>query len=470
MGRDSVQSRTSGVATAMKIHTRQVAEGERLELPAELDTPRMREQLLRAGETDVGSAFRHRAGGLYARDLVGVVSTRRIQVQIVPKVSSTAIPEEESAALLQLFLHSGLPVRAAAISGSTAKGRYSLAEALMRHVAEHIHRLLLTGVPRRYAERAELSDVVRGRVDLPQLARRRPGMEHLVPVRHAPLQHDNDLARVARAVVRLLASMTRSARTKELLERSDHLLHAARLIPLTRSVTDRVILTRLERDWIEVVEFARMLAVGSTPDVVRPGTSVGFTLVFPLHLLFEALLRATLRAALRGSPLDVAASRSAGNLWRRDDGREGLGLRPDLMFGLRTAPDPPVLVGDVKWKRITPQKAGLGIDPSDAYQLVTYMQRLRLTRALLFFPARDTLSGGDPALVHELELLPGAGTISVVEVDVRQLVSNDERVRAAAATRIAGITHSCATGASYTPLSASAVGPASTDTEPSSPV
>lgn len=415
----------------MKRTSIQVVEGRRVPLPPEIDTLRVREQLLKAGETDLGSVFRSRGGSVFAKNLVGVVDIGKVQVRILPKISEASTPDEDEAGLLQMLLQSGV-LAAATSKGSTDRDGSSLVEALIRGVAEHIYHLLILGPPRRYYEHRELSTTIRGRVDIQRLAYRRPAMEHLMPVRHFPLQVDSDLTRLVRALTRQLTQLTYSWYTRKLLTASDDVLAEVSVVPLTKELIARIELTRFEQEWTEVLELARLIASQRTPDATSPGKIAGFTLVFSLHNLFEKVLRRALHAGLSETRFSLHPPRLERQLLRREDGVKTLSIRPDLLFASQDEERGIVLIADAKWKRLEPSQDNLGIDPRDIYQMVTYLTRLGLGRGVLLFPARRRVAGHTSRMVQRYSVLPANGLISIVEVDVRKLISRDRELRRAA--------------------------------------
>ena len=408
----------------------QVQEWHSLVLPKGLDSPKVRQRILRAGDTSLGDAFRLRKGKVYARDLVGLVDVGPLQIQVVPKLYADSSMGDDAALLLDLLARTALPMRSAVLPSASKLSRMPISEPVFQHVASEIHRCLLYGVPRRYERVDCLSPTIRGRIDLGRAARRHPGQQHLVPIRHAPLQQDNPLTRVLRALSDRLASLTRIGRTRVALRRCSQVLHAAKASELSESLVDAVQLSRLEQHWGPLVEFARVIAKSATHDIARAGSHRGYGLLFPLDGIFETLLRKTVRRSLLGSALRLRGGKAAGRLLRRvETGAEVRSIKPDLIIDH----DPIggiAIIGDAKWKRLQLGKSHLGVEQSDIYQLLAYMQRTQVEQGVLFFP-RATRSG-DWVKKYEFDALPAAGRITVVEVGVEGLLTRDPLERSAA--------------------------------------
>ena len=405
----------------------QVQEWERLPLTEKYDTPQIRERLLAAGQTTAGPAFRSTGRHLFARDFVGLIDAGFLQVQIVPKLYDDSTSSEEARSLCDLLLRSGLPIKPVILPARIREGRLSLLEGLYKHVAEECNRLLMRGTPRRYSSIEEVAQVIRGRVRINQVARRRTGTDHLVPLRYAPLQQDNPLSRTLRAMAAKLEALTRVSRTRLMFQRCGELLHGASRCPLTSPLVQSVRLSRLEQEWTATIEFAEMLARNSVPDVLRSGKVQGFAFLFQLDGLFESIIRAAARRALYGTPLNLRQDRGAGFLLRRNaDSADALPLKPDLLIESADTGQV-VLVADVKWKRLDTDKVNLGIGRDDFYQLVAYMERCDVKTGVLILPM--TSRSERLVTVHEFVVLPNEKRISVLQIAIDQLLDPNSNVR-----------------------------------------
>lgn len=411
-------------------------------LPTSLDSPKVRQRILRAGDTPLGNAFSLRKGKVYARDLVGLVDTGPVQIQVVPKLYEDSSMGEDAALLLELLAQTALPMRAAVLPSAAKLSRMPISEPVFQHVANEIHRNLLVGLPRRYEQIDSLSATIRGRIDLVRAARRHPGQQHLVPVRYAPLQLDNPLTRLLRSLADHLGSLTRVARTRAALRRCSSFLHAATTCPLSPSLVDCVKLSRLEQQWQPLVEFARVVAAGTTHDIARAGTHSGFGLLFPLDGIFETLLRKTIRRCLMGSGLRLRSGKTAGRLLRNVTSNvEVFGIKPDLIVDHHPSGGV-AIVGDAKWKRLASGKAHLGISQADVYQILSYMRRVEINKGALFFPSADR--DADWVRAHHFDALPAAGSMTIVEVRMEALLTRDPLERRAADSAICSLLESLA--------------------------
>jgi 5-methylcytosine-specific restriction enzyme subunit McrC len=414
---------------------------------SEFDTPRKSVRLLYATR-HLHDAFRPIDGGraFQIGNVVGFIDLGDLRLEILPKASGTAGAEGDPGQfLLDLLTTAGVVPRTLLAAGEVARTR-SLVEALVRAFADDLAKRLTQGVPRRYSEVAADTPVVRGRIDFCRLACRPPGNDHILPIRHAPLQFDNPLSQVILAAVNRLLALTRSVHTASVLRHCAALLDRVTAVPLTAERVRRLQLSPYESAWQPVVDFAAALAAGYLPHPVSGGALTSFSLTFSLDDLFEAVLRKLLPTVLAGSELTLAATRPRSPLLRSvETGAEVLPLRPDYLFLTAAAPQQARLVGDAKWKRLDGALPSLGLRPSDVYQLTTYMAYHGLGRGVLLFPADGWMPRGESAWARRFDLIDPTGNkqITVLGVDVADLVSQLRERRVAAGDRFRRALASC---------------------------
>ena len=400
----------------------QVAEWGRVELPPRFDNPSTKTRLQRRATTSFGDALVYRGRHLYAQGLVGVIDAGPLQLQIVPKVYADSTAGQDASLLLELFLLNAPPSSVAVVHATTETHRATVLEPLIRYFATALERQLRTeGVPRRYEAKAEESSTLRGRVDLPKLARKGPAYSYRLPIVHYPLQGDNALTRLLRGLAVYLAHRSYVAHTKATLYRCVDLLEQAKTEALSPALIDAVHLTRYEAPWKAFLELAALLSVGMSPNPVRPGEDTTIGVLLPLERLFENALREALRNAEQATPLRVSQKPGSLRLVKAlGDSREMLTLKPDLIF--RDEVGESKAIGDAKWKRLRPDKRGLGLSPADAYQIVAYVHRYSVSRGALFYPAIEPITGTWRSSTWTV-LGEHDSTIDIVEVDVAKLLT-----------------------------------------------
>lgn len=400
----------------------QVPEWGKVELPTALDNSRSKALLLRRSASSYGPALVTRGRHMYAQGLVGVVDAGAVQIQIVPKVYVSSSDEEDASLLLELFMLSAPSKGVEIVRAATRVHEATVLEPLIRHFAATLERQLrLEGVPRRYEAQAEESPTLRGRVDLPKLVRRGPAYSHKLPIVHYPLQSDNSLSRVLLALALNLTRRSRVAHTKATLYRCAALLDQARAETLQPALVNAVNLNRYESAWKELLDFAALLASGTSPNPVLPGEGSSTGVLLPLERLFEnarrsALLKVPPTCSLRLSP-DPASARLMNDL---NKSRTIMTIRPDLVF--RDVEGNAPVVCDAKWKRLQLSRPSLGLSPGDIYQMVTYVHRYSARHGALAYPAADPIPTTWRSSTWSV---PGrySQTLTIVEIDVARLLA-----------------------------------------------
>ena len=407
--------------------TIRVREGGRFMLPPSLDTPGFRERIIRYTAYFPFEVVTLDRRGLRAGNVVGSLDFGKLRLEILPEASATSLPEEDAQFLLNLLADAGVLSRSTVTSGRVRYVPGAAIEPLIVAFANRLLQRLSDGLPRRYSPREEWSPVLRGRINFSAQAGRVPGRDHLLPIRHTPLQPVNPLTHLVRSVVGYLLGASRSARSRSILLACDQMLSDVPRVPLTAEVVQRVHLSSLETRWQDVVELAEALVQSKAPDPTSAGRSRLFSMIFSMDDLFERVLRRNLRDTLAGADVELGARPHRLHLLHSaESGAMALPMKPDFLFHRRGEPTVQALVGDAKWKRLDASSRSFGLKPADVYQLATYMASYSLPRGLFFFPRVEWMASG---WSHTFRIAGRDASIRVVAVDTPALVSPDRTTR-----------------------------------------
>ncbi|PVM93638.1 McrC family protein [Caulobacter endophyticus] len=353
----------------------------RVALPDPWNTAAVRERLEQAALRGGFKAFETRGRQLYARGVVGVVDLGGLIVEILPKTHDDNPPGEASIFLSDLLRFGGLLDRLAVLRAKTAPGELTIVEIILAWAVREAAANLREGLPRRYQVREEVSSAVRGRIEMRHLARRAPGKDFELYVRHAPLSEDNPLSGIIKWLIAQVSVRTRQAPTRRMARSLLHEMDHVRWVTPQRGDIARLVLQPTEARWKPLLELADMLLRQVSPDPGRAGAHDAVAVLFTLHDLFERVLRRIFRDGLGAHGLGL--KRPGHMLLEHASGRM-MPLRPDFLFGpLKGGPS---AVGDAKWKRILDGADGFALSESDAYQLTTYLATHQAKTGLVFCP------------------------------------------------------------------------------------
>jgi 5-methylcytosine-specific restriction enzyme subunit McrC len=240
---------------------------------------------------------------------------------------------------------------------------------------------------------------VRGRVDLAEQLRRRPGLDLPLAVRFD--EHDEDIVenRLLLAATMLLRRLPlRNANTRRALHRLAESLQLVTAMDFPPKAVPDVTWTRLNEHYRPAVELSRLLLRLRSVDLIE-GTSVTSGFTINMAALFEEFVRNSLRDALPATPGQFPSGFELKSLALDVRGR--VRLRPDLSYWPQAQC---TFIGDVKYKR----DSGAGHN-DDLYQLLAYATAARLNSATLVYadgppePTTHHVVGADVEL-HVLHL------------------------------------------------------------------
>lgn len=264
--------------------------------------------------------------------------------------------------------------------------------------AQSSEKALQRGVLHGYHEVEDDSVTVRGRIDLAQQLRARPGLDLPLAIRFAEYDADILENRILLAAALALQSLrTRNDGAARRLRRViNGLATETRLVRFPATAVPPVTWTRLNSHYRTAVELARLILARTSPHISVGATPV-VGLTFSLDRVFEDFVRTALAVALNTPETAFPDGHHCPPLALDEAGR--IRLEPDLSWWYAGQCR---FVGDVKYKRDTAS----GLNP-DLYQLHAYATATRLPRATLVY------ADGPPAA--PTHTIPPLGIALVVE-------------------------------------------------------
>ena len=315
---------------------------------------------------------------LRAGQVVGVLTIRGANVEILPKIGSEGDGAVRHALTRMLAVAWGLPV-ADSEPAMLATQRENLLEVLVRLFADRLLAAVRRGLPHRYRPREEDLQLLRGKLDIRRQFVRHTVRPDRLACRFDELSVDTPLNRVLKAAVTGLASTTRSdsnrRRLAELVARFEFVGDSP------DPIRERVRLDRTNGAFHRLYGFARRFIAGNWQSTATGGNE-GFALLFPMNDLFEEFVGRSMRVAL--APRSVRLQH--GGHHALEGPRERLfALRPDIVV------DDDVVI-DTKWKWLRADEANLGVEQPDVYQMLAYARAYSARRLVLLYPWHDDLA------------------------------------------------------------------------------
>jgi 5-methylcytosine-specific restriction enzyme subunit McrC len=401
-----------------------VLERQRVPLPRQLDTSRIRERLVAAAEAaGMRDALENRRRGLFAKGAVGVVDIGEIAVEILPKTHEGSKPDEERAFLVDLLRFVGRdrgPFATAA--ASIREGGGGLVEVLYAWAVVTAARYAETGLPRRYVPLTETSTAVRGRIDMKRVALARPGRDFELIIQHAPLTIDNDLSRAVRWLVREVALRTRRSETRRMALAIIGGMRTVAEVEPEAALFEGALLRPLEQHWAPLLAFGRSLVRQRRLDPASAGGQPSVAVLFTLHDLFERALRRVLQD--EGPAAGLHPGHIPRFLLRSNMGDGSVQLKPDYVLRLTSAAGDCLAVGDAKWKDIWTASGMPEPSREDAYQLASYITAGDAQVGFLFAPLIG-VSDGKPLRVFRHTMSGAGAKVDIVGVHMPTLLRRD---------------------------------------------
>ena len=316
------------------------------------------------------------SGGLQAGQVVGILVTPSISIEILPKIDSDD-GNVRKALVHMLIVALDIRVTNSELASLDTQ-RIDLLEILTRLFASQLLTAVRRGLPRRYITQEEELRLLRGKLNTTRQFTHFAVRPDRLACQFDELSEDTPLNRVFKAAVSLLFRRARSIDNKRLLTELSARFEIVR--PSPNPLQEAVRLDRTNTAYHSLYSLARLFLKGEWQSTTSGGTR-GFALLFAMNELFEEFIGRSLMHVLP-SEYKVHLQHREHYALKDKISNNIFALRPDVVIEAEKNP----IVLDTKWKRLNPDKATLDVETSDVYQMLAYAGAYNSARVILLYP------------------------------------------------------------------------------------
>lgn len=309
--------------------------------------------------------------GLKAGQVVGVLTTPSVTVEILPKIDAEDDRSLRQSLVRMLAVARKLPIADHDLAPLEIQHE-NLLEVLIRIYTNRLHSAIRRGLPHRYIGQEDDLPRLKGKLNVKRQFSHNAVRPDRLACAFDEFSPDTPLNRVLKAAVVRLVAISKSASNQRVLIES-----LARFDAVSDSpdpLREHVMLDRTNRTFHQLYEMARLLLAGDWQSTTA-GRVEGFSLLFPMNELFEEYIGRSLKVAL--APRNVKLQDKV--RYAIDSPSNRFNLQPDIVV------DGNVIV-DTKWKELRPEKKDCDVKQDDIYQMLAYARAYGAKRAILLYP------------------------------------------------------------------------------------
>ena len=313
---------------------------------------------------------------LSAGQVVGVLSTPHINLEILPKIDSDDDSALRRSLVRMLAVARNLPIADHELAQLDIQHE-NLLEIFIRIFSNRLLEAVRRGLPHRYQRHEDDLPRLRGKLHIPRQFTRNAVRPDRLACVFDEFSADTPLNRVLKATVVRLLAISKSAANRrklaELLSRFDSV--GETVAPLR----ERVMLDRTNRSYHQLYSLAKLILAKDWQSTTT-GRGEGFSLLFPMNDLFEEYIGRSLKIAL--PRLSVRLQDKAHYAIEAPSRR--FQLQPDIVVD---DVDGKIII-DTKWKQLRPEneEKNFRIKQDDIYQLLAYARAYGAGRVILLYP------------------------------------------------------------------------------------
>ena len=341
---------------------------------------------------------------LKAGQVVGVLTTPSVTVEILPKIDTEDDRSVRQSLVRMLAVAKKLPIADHDLAPLEVQHE-NLLEVLIRIFSDRLLSAVRRGLPHRYIGHEDDLPRLKGKLNVKRQFSRNAVRPDRLACAFDEFSPDTTLNRVLKAAVVRLAAVSKSTSNQRKLIESLARFDAVSDTP--DPLRERVMLDRTNRTFHQLYEMAKLLLAGDWQSTTS-GRDEGFSLLFPMNDLFEEYIGRSLKIAL--SPRNVKLQDRL--RWAIGYPSDRFQLQPDIVV------DGNIIV-DTKWKELNLQKKNFNVKQEDIYQMLAYVRAYEAKRAILLYPWHKGLDR-EPGIYKRWRSSGDSTPFDIATVDVSQ--------------------------------------------------
>ena len=216
---------------------------------------------------------------LRAQQVVGVLVTADVTLEILPKIDGDAMTARRTLVHMLAAVHD-FKIDAGPLT-DVGWQSHDLLEILIRLFCDKLAAVLRRGLPRAYLRREDDLPALRGRLDVVRQCTVLAASPQRLACRYEELNPDIALNRILKAALVRLEGLARAQETRRRLNELLFVYDGVTILPRVALPWHAVSLDRTNVGWREVLGFARLL-LGDRFQTTSAGEERGFALLFEM--------------------------------------------------------------------------------------------------------------------------------------------------------------------------------------------
>ncbi|WP_318627494.1 5-methylcytosine restriction system specificity protein McrC [Paenibacillus polymyxa] len=332
--------------------------------------------LLRQVELRNNGIFKWGFDTITPQQWIGVISTKDLNIEILPKISESYDIDEIRQKLLYMFqVAHDIPTRTN-INSKVRFAEKGILEILISNFLAKLEQYLQSGMVRTYEKQKRNLHAIKGTIVFNEQIRKNNFNLTRFVCRYSKLVEDNLINRLLK---RALSSMRKVSHDNSNIE------WIKRMLPVFEDVSDigsnldykkTLVFNRHNNRVVELIEYCELFFSGMFAHL-NIGNNMVHAVLFDMNKLFELFIYKSLKKVYGHKVLNQVSGTYL--LESLDNGKKRVNLRPDIWLDLY---DGYRIIIDTKWKKIN-----RFIKESDVYQMNAYTTAIsNVKETILIYP------------------------------------------------------------------------------------
>ena len=318
---------------------------------------------------------RHR-DGIRFKQYVGVIQTRDLTIEILPKTDRGDEQYWKALLLFMLCQVNNLNIRSINQSSQTLR-KSSILDLFILHFLDETERLIHSGLIKAYRSQDDNQQALKGRLLLSKHLSKNSVHKELFYVRHTVYDRGHVMNRILRQTLLCISESSTNTYLRQRAVKYMSFFPELEPVIVTENLFTRLIFDRKSQDYREAMTLSQLILFNNMPDL-SSGKYETLAMLFDMNRLWEEFVYVTLRKYLRDYTIRAQE--------RRDFWESPLrAIKPDIVI----CDDHNQFILDTKWKKLDRTYPA----DADLHQMYVYYKYFDAKGVSLVYPSADKTSG-----------------------------------------------------------------------------
>lgn len=352
----------------------QVFEHESLRVGQKGFTDEQWDALIKLNELHEGKYFNIIHKGVKFTEYVGVIQTKGITLEILPKIDKEEDTDWREVLIAMLKVCKKLSPDAQG-EAKVKRQNLNLLELYFELFLNEVNQLTRLGLIKQYRKETKNVKALKGKLEFAGHLNKNIIHKERFYTTHTVYDHNHKLHQILNEALLVISNITNGSFLNDKCRRVMMSFPEVERLSVNAALFEKLTLNRKSKPYEKAIELARLILLNYSPDI-RGGKEKMLALLFDMNTLWEEYVLRVLQKASKGFEGMKVSGQAKKKFW------ESRTVRPDIVIEYNGVTS----IIDTKWKRVFNNRASI----EDLRQMYVYNKYWGAQKSMLLYPQGGT--------------------------------------------------------------------------------